>query len=308
MATRLKKSEFFISYSIIITLACFLGGFFLGAAYMKNYYEGELQAVAEAQKKQAQHEKMLREQKLYKDQDFVQFYYNVLIPITAFKDEHFEAFANMQTATPEERNAQLKNLEKLAKNHLQEVEEAAVSPTSPLLEQAKTAYVHSLRAYLDGIEKLRSVQNSNALTVEQLSATPELQPFVTNWFTAQNHLYHAIANWESAYVTKRAIPGDIPGNVSIQQWKTYPFHYRNYLAAEYLSRMKVFEDFAPEDMSARIDSLIRSNQVQVLGIKDIPSAVKMLQVTDAVRDGDFKKLKPSLYPELQMPEMPLFAQ
>jgi hypothetical protein len=219
MATRLKKSEFFISYSIIITLACFLGGFFLGAAYMKNYYEGELQAVAEAQKKQAQHEKMLREQKLYKDQDFVQFYYNVLIPITAFKDEHFEAFANMQTATPEERNAQLKNLEKLAKNHLQEVEEAAVSPTSPLLEQAKTAYVHSLRAYLDGIEKLRSVQNSNALTVEQLSATPELQPFVTNWFTAQNHLYHAIANWESSYVSKRAIPGDIPGTVSLQQWK-----------------------------------------------------------------------------------------
>lgn len=308
MATRLKKSEFILTYGIIISLACFIGGFFLGAGYMKNQQAAAMSAAAEAEKEQAKKEQLLKEQKLYKEQDFVQFYYNVLVPINAFKAEHFQTVATLQNASPDDQDEQLQNLAEMAKKHLQEIQNGKAPATSPLLGKAKYAYEQSLRAYLDGIEALRSAQNNNALSIEQLHATPQLQPFISSWLKAQNDMYQAIATWESAYVTKRDIPKELPGNASLEKWKAYPFHYRNYLAAAYLAQMKMFADFAPQDLTARIDTLVQSEQAQALGIKDVQTAVKMLQVTDAVRPEDFKKLRSKLYNEVKMPEMPLFEE
>ncbi len=78
MTKRLKKSEFMMAYMIIITLACTVGGFFCGAHYMKTSIEAEQAAAMEAKQKEAEKEKMLREQKLYSEQDFIRFYYAVL--------------------------------------------------------------------------------------------------------------------------------------------------------------------------------------------------------------------------------------
>jgi len=308
MATRLKKSEFIVTYSIIISLACFIGGFFLGAGYMKNSYEQAKMAAAEAEKEAAKKEQLLKEQKLYKEQDFVQYYYSVLVPVNTLKEKHFTIMAGMQGMPADEREDGLKELEKLAKQSLKEIQDAKVPASSPLLGQAKTAYEQSMRAYLDGIEALRSAQNSNVLTLDQVHGTQLMQPFTSSWLHAQVELYKAIATWESAYVTKKALPSILPEHVNLETWKAYPFHYRNYLAAEYLTKKNMFEDFAPQDLTARIDSLLQSEQAKTLGIKDIQTAVDVLQATDAVREGDFKKFQTKLYQGVKMPEMPIFEE
>jgi len=308
MATRLKKSEFIVTYSIIISLACFIGGFFLGAGYMKNSYEQAKIAAAEAEKEAAKKEQLLKEQKLYKEQDFVQFYYSVLVPVNTLKEEHFTVLAGMQGMSPDEREDEMEELEKRAKQSLKEIQDAKVPASSPLLGQAKTAYEQSMRAYLDGIEALRSAQNSNVLTLDQVHGTSSMQPFTSGLLHAQADLYKAIATWESVYVTKKALPSTQPERVNLDTWKAYSFHYRNYLAAEYLTEKNLFEDFAPQDLTARIDSLLQSEQAKTLGIKDIQTAVDVLQATDAVHKGDFKKLKSALYQGVKMPEMPIFEE
>ncbi|WP_134683261.1 hypothetical protein [Brevibacillus migulae] len=308
MATRLKKSEFIVTYSIIISLACFIGGFFLGAGYMKNSYEQAKIAAAEAEKEAAKKEQLLKEQKLYKEQDFVQFYYSVLVPVNTLKEKHFQAIVEMQSMNPDDRDDQFEELEKLAKQSLQEIQNANAPASSPLLGQAKSSYEQSLRAYLDGIEALRSAQNSNVLTLDQVHGSQQMQPFVSSWLHAQTVLYKAIATWESAYVTKRALPSAQPEQVNLETWKAYAFHYRNYLAAEYLTKKNLFTDFAPQDLTTRIDALLQSEQAKTLGIKDIPTAVEVLQATDAVHEGDFHKLHSKLYEGVKMPEMPLFEE
>ncbi|MGG1659609.1 hypothetical protein [Brevibacillus sp. NRS-1366] len=95
MTKRLKKSEFMMAYMIIITLACTVGGFFFGAHYMKTKLETEQTAALEAKQKEAEKERLLREQKLYSEQDFIRFYYAVYAPVAGSEARSFQHDAEM---------------------------------------------------------------------------------------------------------------------------------------------------------------------------------------------------------------------
>ncbi|MFS0555501.1 hypothetical protein [Brevibacillus sp. 179-C9.3 HS] len=304
MTKRLKKSEFMMAYMIIITLACTVGGFFFGAHYMKTQLESEQAAVLEAEKKEAEKEKLLREQKLYNEQDFIRFYYAVYAPMLELKQAHFDTMDKWNQMDKNEQSDSLKQLSKQADQTLKELDKTVPLPTSPLLTQAHATFTNSVRAYLDSMEQIRSDQNSNALTPASIGASLTL--FQNNWLTAQEKVYHSIAAWESAYVVKQPMPKQVPANVNTTQWKQYPFHYRTYLAAVAMSASNQWSGYSPEDLTARLDLLIASNEVQALGIKDLSAAVKILNATDAVSAGDFKRLNTQLYSVLKAPEIPLY--
>jgi hypothetical protein len=278
----------------------------LGAAYMKSKIEAEQAALLEAQKEQAEKERLLREQKLYNEQDFIRFYYSVYAPLLELKEAHFHTLARLPEQPRDAREQALDELSGKAKETLNALEKDLPLAGSPLLAQAKTYYEQSVRAYLDGIEHIRTEQNSNALTPDELQS--RLTLFTNNWLKAQGFLYKALATWEAVYVNKHPLPKQLPQAVSVAAWKEYPFHYRTYLAAEYLSQMKLYDEFNPEDLTARLDMLLRSREATVLGIKEIPSAIRLLQATDAVRSGDFKQLQAKLYAGLQFPEMPIYRE
>ncbi|MFY0543017.1 hypothetical protein [Brevibacillus sp. H7] len=273
---------------------------------MKAKVETEQAAALEAQKEQAKKERLLREQKLYNEQDFIRFYYSVYAPLLKLKQAHFQTMAKLTEAQMEEREAALKQLAEETESILQAVEKDLALAGSPLLAQAKSHFEESLRSYLDGIDEALSDQNSNALNPDGLAS--RLNLFTNNWLKAQGYLYKAIAMWESVYVNKQALPKELPQTVSVALWKDYPFHYRTYVAAEYLAQMKVYDSFNPEDLTARLDLLFRSQEAATLGIKDVPSAIRLLEATDAVRSGDFKQLHPKLYAGLKAPEIPMYRE
>ena len=304
MTKRLNKSEFMMAYMIIITLACGVGGFFFGAHYMKTKIEAEQAAVLEAKQKEAEKEKLLREQKLYSEQDFIRFYYAVYAPVLEMKQTHFNTMEKWGQMSKKEQSESLKQLVKMAEQTKKELEKNVPLPTSPLLIQAHNLFTDSVRAYLDSMEHVRSDQNSNALTPTEIAARMTL--FNNNWLTAQERVYHSFAVWESAYVTKQPLPKELPSSVSTAEWKQYPFHFRTYLAAASMSAGKQWQNYNPEDLTARLDMLVSSNDAQTLGIKDFASAVKLVNATDAVHAGDFKELNGRLYSVLKAPEIPLY--
>jgi hypothetical protein len=291
---------------IIITLACFVGGFFLGAGYMKSKFEAEMAQAAKAEKEKAEKEKLLKEQKMYKEQDFVRFHYSVYAAASSVKQKHFELLANLSGKPKQAQVALLEEMKETVENRLGNMEKEIVLATSPLLAEAKAEFVQSLRAYLDGIDQLLSDQTSNALQNELVAA--RLQPFQSSWLKAEGLMYRAAATWESAYVSKKPLPPVKPAAVTLEQWAGYPFHYRVFVTSEYLSQLKLLQPYTPLDMTARIDSLLASDQAKALGLKDIPAAVRVLQATDAVRSGDFRSLRPKLYANVKTPEMPLYTK
>ncbi|QRG69873.1 hypothetical protein [Brevibacillus choshinensis] len=304
MTKRLKKSEFMMAYMIIISLACSVGGFFFGAHYMKSQIESERAAALETQQKEAAKDKLLKEQKLYNEQDFIRFYYALYAPLLELKEAHFDLMAKWPSLEKGEQSDSLKQLTKTAEQTLKALEKEVPLPTSPMLVQAHANFTNSVRAYLDSMEQVRSDQNSNALTPAAI--TTRLTLSQNSWLTAQEMMYHAIAAWESAYVVKQPLPKSLPQTVSTAQWKQYPFHYRTFLAAAVMSANKQWKSYNPEDVTARIDKLVGTNEAQSLGIQDVGSAVRLLNATDAIHPGDFKQMSGSLYSKLQAPEIPLY--
>jgi len=304
MKKRLNKSEFMMAYMIIITLACTVGGFFFGAYYMKTKMVAQQAAAMETAQKEAEQDKQLKEQKLYNEQDFIRFYYSFYAPLLELRQAHFDEMAKWSAMDKQEQADSLKKLSGVAKQTQKALEKDVPMPKSPLLAQAHGQFANSVRAYLDSMEQVRSDQNSNALTPAAITAKMTL--FQNSWLTAQEMLYHSFAAWESAYVVKSPLPKALPANVSTSQWKQYPFHYRTYLAAAYMSADKQWKSYGPEDMTARIDKLAAGQDAQALGVKDIAGVIRLLNATDAIHPGDFKQLSGKLYSQLQAPEIPLY--
>ncbi|WP_019122928.1 hypothetical protein [Brevibacillus massiliensis] len=266
---RLKKTDYLLTYMIIITFASFIGGFFLGASVMK----GKIYAEQAVQSDRGT-------QNMYPDKDFITYYYNVYEPMQKFKAEYFRMNGQQEADTSQK-------LQKLAKKTLQEVEKASVPETSPLLLQAKHEYIRSLKAY----------------TEDDGSSD-----FDTAWLRADADMYKAVATWEQLYVTKKSTSLQVPKSISFSQWKEYPFHYRNYISAEYLYQTKKLVDYRPVDLTAKLDSVIANDQAASLGWTDVPFAIRVLTTTDAVRTGDFSSLRKQVYPKVAFPEMPLFTE
>jgi len=306
--SRLKKSDYLLTYMIIISFACFVGGFFLGATVMKGKMAAELEWATKAERENALRELMLKEQQLYREQDFVSFYYGVYLPLEEFRAAHFRYLDSLQGKPREEQLNISEEMKKVVEKQREEVENGIVPATSPLLVKAKTGYINSLNAYTDGILQVLDKNNLNALTAEQIAAGRHLAPFYSLWLRAQADLYKAIALWESAYVTKQEIPEALPATLDINQWKAYSFHLRNYWTAEYLAKQPTLSRYNPEDLTARLDSVILTNQAASLGWHDIPYAIRVLNTTSAVRQGDYHALREKLYANVRMPEMPLFSE
>lgn len=304
MTKRLKKSEFMMAYMIIITLACTIGGFFFGAHYMKNKIETAQAQALEAQKQEAEKERLLQEQKLYSEQDFIRFYYAVYSPVLDLKKAHFDVMNQWGQMDKKAQEQALKQLSQTAEATLKSVDKTVSLQTAPLLLQAQAQFKNSVRAYLDSMDQVRTDQNSNALTPGDISN--RMTPFHENWLKAQELVYQSFATWESAYVVKTPLPQALPEKITIEQWKTYPFHYRNYVTAVTLSHDHQWRAFNPEDLTVRLDSLFSSNDAQALGIHDVHAAVRLLFATDAIHPGDFKQLHSRIYSDLPTPEVPLF--
>jgi len=307
MANRLKKSEYLLTYMIIITLACFVGGFFLGAGVMKSKMEAEYAQAAELEKEKERNEALKKEQRLYKESDFVSFYYNAYLPLQAFKDDHLYYAANLQGKSKTEQLALSREMKKKVAAKLKEVEKGTVPTTSPLLVESKQKYLVSLASYQEGLDRILDDVTGVSFSAADIAAQNHLSDFKNHWLLAQTTMYKAIAVWEEMYVTKRPMPKANIQTLSIPLWKSYPYHYKNYLLSDHLRKSQEVARYNPEDLAARIDSVIKANKESSLGWKDIPFAINAITLTDAVHAGDFKELRAKLYQGLKTPEIPLFT-
>lgn len=308
MSKRLTRSEYLVTYMIIITLACFVGGFFLGAGIMKTRIQANLEASTKAEEAAIEKERLLKEQKLYRDQDFIRYYYSISVHMHELKEKHFAAASVFAEKTKSEQKALLKELQDVAKAKTTELENASIPSTSQLLVDAKNMYLTSLDAYRNGIDQLLGQMVTGTVTAQNVATMGDQVIFINQWNAAEALQYKALAMWEAVYITKQPLSKVQPSQVSPAQWRGYPYHYRNYLSAESIAQSKQFYPFYAEDLTARIDTVLRGETANTFGWRDVDQAARMLEATDAVRVGDFQSMHAQLYPDLKAPEIPTFSK
>ncbi|MFC5699851.1 hypothetical protein ACFPVX_01040 [Cohnella faecalis] len=300
----MKRSELYFSLTFLLMLIIAIGAFFYGVKVGNEKTESKY--AAEAEPKSATASPLPN---AYQQQDLVSFYHTVFLPYREFQNAWFEERTLWLNDSTIDRSGSLKTLAKNAKKKYEAVRKAYVAPSSPLLMDAQTNYLKSLKLFEDGFSSL--VSTSNEGTVADLMDSLDKNTFYKEAqlqaLTGQDRYYSAMLKWGAT--VNLDIPSEYtaPKSIALAQWNKLPLIIKNKVVADYLFAGRVYSPYLPHDLTARIDQVIRSGQAEKLKLKTVGSIAELLNGTDAVRSGDFLGLKSRLYDEPLLPLLPFFS-
>ncbi|CCF14266.1 MULTISPECIES: hypothetical protein [Brevibacillus] len=306
MTKRLSKHEYIVTYMIILSLTCLVVGFFWGANVVQSKMDEQLTQLQQLTHQTHNQEKLIREKKLYPEQDFTHYYYSFYEPLSTFQTDYFYYVANLQGKTLEEQKGVHSQLKQVVQTKIEQLEKVYISERSPLLVASRNQFLGSLHTLHNSLTKAMADTKGSHYSSEDIAALRHAEDFQSEYLQAQTKFYHAIAMWEQIYVLQHPI-GDVDiTSLTFAAWDTLPFHYRNYISARYMENIRSIPQFFPQDLTASIDARIKNKETVKLGWQNIPFGVNVLIASNGVHAGDFVQLNKKIYPALSLPEVPIY--
>ncbi|WP_018755280.1 hypothetical protein [Paenibacillus terrigena] len=304
MEKRPSRIYLFFSLGFIFMLICAVGSFFYGLKVGTDRTEATFDAKTAATKQ-------IKRVGTYPQQDLVSFYHTVLLPYREFQNTWFEDMDQLNAGDPTTDNASIvRALGKLADEQYKQANQSAINGTSPLLQDAQTNYLKSLKLFSTGTSKYISKANSipGSLVVEQLAKDEYIKSAMNYTLRAQEQMYFAILKWSSTMNSE--IPKQVvfQPKVSITEWKSYPIAVKNLLITNILLEKNMYQPYYPQDITTKIDQMIQNGQSGELNVQYIHQFVDLLLRTDAIKANEFKKNKNRYYKDELLPQLPFFYE
>lgn len=304
MDKRLSRTDLMFALGFLFMLVVAVAAFFYGVKVGTSQAESR-QQKAETTSVKAESVSLNAYQLL----DLVSFYHTVFLPYREFLDDWENEKQDWLSDDTADRSASMKRLAKSAKAEYDSVQVAYVSAGSPLLKDAQDQYLKSLKLYEDGFSAMASTANeaTASILLEQVGNNAYVAEAQKFGLAAQEQYYASMVKWGST------VDIDIPDTVQetpsigLSEWKKLPLLLKNELAAQYMKKQGLTTDYLPQDLTARIDSLVASGQASKLKLKSMSAAAELLLQTDAVRKGDFLSAKVRLYAKEMLPQLPFFS-
>lgn len=247
----------------------------------------------------------------YNQQDIVTFYYAVYQPYQQFKEEY--AVLNEQLGQKDSKVASAKTLKDVrdeARKQYEQISANSVAGSSPLLKQAQTDILKSLKLFDEGIDRNLSFLNGETgiTLIHNLSSDEFTKNAVDFGLKAQNKFYAAILKWSAKL--NNGIPESytFQPETTIKQWQTYSLAQKNKAVSDIMLENKLFTAYQPQDLTAKIDQMINSGKASALKLHSVSSIVKIVTETEAVQSKEFMKWKSTYYASEQLPELPFFTE
>lgn len=294
-----RQEAFFIMgflFTLIVGFGTFLWGFQTGMnkieakyAYLKVVPPGQETAVS------------------YQQQDLVSFYYVVFQPYQQFKEAYLSRLELLeQDATSSESSAYLKEIREIADRGYEQIAAQYITDSSPLLKEAQTDYMKSLKLFNQGAGAVKHKKGAAlAAALKQNEFTVEAVNF---GLEAQNKFYSSILKWTAKTNSRIPATFDYKANIPVQEWSKYPLAVKNKAVADMMQSEKRYEAYLPQDMTAKIDQMIKSGRAKALNLKTVSSIVKIVTETEAVKGDEFSRFKSSYYASELLPELPIFTE
>lgn len=293
-----KKIDYLFVYMLILALVLFVSGFYLGGVTVKKSYSK--QALGKASALNVDNEQIIK----YLQSDFVSFYYGILEPFNAFKEEHFSFLARINLNDKKyDYRAKSKELLDLSKTTLNKIAATNLSSSAPLLVNAKESYIASLQHYQKGIGALLNKES-----------TPNaINKFNETWLLAQKQFYESVYEWEKLNQDQYEVANQLANirsdqiyNLSFHEWKSLTLHQKNFLISNLLALHPYNVPYQPEDITIHIDALAYYDGLDSLSIESIGKAIDLLIASNSISNGDFHKEKDTYYSSINTPLIPLF--
>lgn len=298
------KFEILFLIGFLATLIIAFGTFFLGLnigvdkteakyAYLKVVPPGEELEVS------------------YQQQDLVTFYYVVFQPYQQFKEDYLTLVEEMARSHSKSVSGDtMKEIRDKAKACYEQIAAQSIANYSPLLKEAQTDYLKSLKLFEDSMDQLKATAGSKKGT--ELAEVVNQDKFTVSaknyGLQAQKKYYSSILKWTAK--TKQGIPADYTykNNIGTKEWSGYSLAVKNKAITDMMVNEQLYVSYLPQDLTAKIDQLIESGKADALKLTSVASIVKVLTETDAVKNKEFTKWKSTYYASESLPELPFFTE
>lgn len=298
------KFEILFLIGFLATLIIAFGTFFLGLnigvdkteakyAYLKVVPPGEELEVS------------------YQQQDLVTFYYVVFQPYQQFKEDYLTLVEEMARSHSKSVSGDtMKEIRDKAKACYEQIAAQSIANYSPLLKEAQTDYLKSLKLFEDSMDQLKATAGSKKGT--ELAEVVNQDKFTVSaknyGLQAQKKYYSSILKWTAK--TKQGIPADYTykNNIGTKEWSGYSLAVKNKAITDMMVNEQLYVSYLPQDLTAKIDQLIENGKADALKLTSVASIVKVLTETDAVKNKEFTKWKSTYYASESLPELPFFTE
>ena len=135
----------------------------------------------------------------------------------------------------------LRKLSKIASESYQAIEEMKMPATSPLLQEAQTNYLRSLRLFKEVDQQFKGTQLSGLQAPQLLSDDPYIAEAIRYAVAAQDDYYEAIVRWHQSVVLEvNGVEALSQADVSLDEWQSLPFNVKNSIVAKSLNAASNF--------------------------------------------------------------------
>lgn len=306
MEKRLTRSDFVFILVFIFMLILALGAFFAGLKMGTDRTESKYADLVKQKKEEA------AGLYAYHQSYLVSFYHTVYLP---FREFNLKWSGNMDQIESEtggtDASSLLKGLAKLADDQYSAMQVQTVPETSPLLVEAQADYLKSLKLFSQAANSMQSKANSlaPAALLDQINKDAYFNEAKNFALGAQKKYYDAIVLWHQSMDSQAKGADSIEGkDLGFDEWSQLDLNLKNaYISGLFISA-KDFYAFTPQDVTLRVDEMIKSGQAKKLNTKTVAQVVDVLVNTHAVRQGDFISGKAKYYGGETIPQLPFFSK
>jgi hypothetical protein len=306
MEKRLTRSDFVFILVFIFMLIFALGTFFFGVKIGTD--RTELKYADLVKQKREERDGL----SAYHQSYLVSFYHTVYLP---FREFNLKWAQNMEQIESEisgtDASSLLKGLSKLADVQYEGMLTQTVPETSPLLVDAHEEYLKSLKLFSQAANSMQSKANNVAptLLISEINKDAYMTEAKNFALSAQKKYYDAIVLWHQSMDSAAKGTDSIPsGDLVFNDWSQMDLNLKNAYIAGLFIPGKSFYAFTPQDVTLRVDEMIRSGQAKKLNAENVSQVVDILISTHAVRQGDFVQGKAKFYGGELLPQLPFFSK
>jgi translation elongation factor EF-1alpha len=285
MANRLTKTDFIVVYMILFSISFFIAGFFLGANIGKTRVQEEFSRYLAEKDMEAADSTSLN----YAHTDFVSYYYDVYLPFKEFRKAYLNYYHQVQQSEQDVDPLVIAvELQDKLKKIKEQLSDANVPNSSPLLQKSHREYLSALHTIESGLNQLLATENLEGEQIKKLiDEFDEFKKGQQHWLHGQTLFYEAVVLWESFYVTKETpILLEKPLRYTLNQWSDLRIHQKNELIAKTLEEEGILSYFNPEDVVIYLDSL-SNHPDKTHQLDKVSDAIKFLVASGSVQAGEF---------------------
>lgn len=298
MEKRLPRTELLFSLGFVFMLTVAVAAFFLGMKIGTERTEARYAPEKEETTQGAV--------TAYQQQDLLSYYYTVYQPFRSFTGEWVREAAMMKSGQTTDPAKRLKSLSAAANDRYKEAERADMPGSSPLLVDAQTNVLKSLKLFAETFNR-HAGESADAQTVIRRIGEDALYREALDYaLLAEKQYFEAMVLWGATLDPD--FPDRVPdvSGMEIEIWNRQPLLLKNAIAAGLLGNRRILQDYYPQDLTARLDHFIESGQAAGLGITSVDNAVDLLLRTEAVRSGDFLDKRTVYGSGELLPQIPMF--